>query len=164
MIRQELREGDNQVYVAPFWCSILAFAIVRGMAAGIVSIVETNDQEMETFRNRIQRISAAANVDRGAQALQVVQAYDVEDDDNPASPHHGHQHPDRAIGHRWAGWCTDGTERWLAGVHAVALVHGQHADEGQQHPMAIVLVGDADFSSSDNDDVDGQEGIAALGP
>jgi hypothetical protein len=30
--------------------------------------------------------------------------------------------------------------------------------------MAIVLVDDADISSSDNDDVDGQEGIAALAP
>jgi hypothetical protein len=205
---------DNQVYIAPFWCSILAFAIVRGTAAllaqlvaleghhrhgrpicpiqaptlgvqvprgsrgvddggraapdpphrrmpataaGIVSIilVETSDQEMETL--------AAANVDRGAHA-RVVRAYDVEDDSNPASLH-GHLPPDHAfIGHRWAGWCTDGTERWLAGVHALALVHGQHAVEGQQHPMAVVLVDDADISSSDNDDVDGQEGIAAPGP
>ena len=152
--RHELHEGDNQLYVAPFWGSILAFAMVRGMAAGIVSIVETSDQEMETL--------AVANVDRGAHA-QVVRAYDVEDDGDPASPH-GHQHSDHAIGHRWAGWCTDGRERWLAGVHADALVHGQHADEGQQHPMAVVLVDGADISSSDNDDVDGHEGIAALGP
>jgi hypothetical protein len=146
---------DNQVYVAPLWCSIMAFAIVRGMAAAIVSVVKITDQEIETL--------AAANVDRGAHAP-VVRAYDVEDDSNPASLH-GHLPPDHAfIGHRWAGWCTDGTERWLAGVHALALVHGQHAVEGQQHPMAVVLVDDADISSSDNDDVDGQEGIAAPGP
>ena len=87
----------------------------------------------------------------------------MEDDSNPASLH-GHLPPDHALGHRWAGWCTNGTERWLAGVHAVALVHGQHADEGQQHPMAIVLVDDTDISSSDNDDVGGQEGFAAPGP
>ena len=51
---------DNQVYVAPLWCSIMAFAIVRGMAAAIVSVVKITDQEIETL--------AAANVDRGAHA------------------------------------------------------------------------------------------------
>jgi hypothetical protein len=152
-------EGDKRSFSFwsfSFWGFITVFAVIRCMAAVLRDMVETSDEG--------RRRRAAANVDRGPGAhAQVVRAYDVEDDGNPTSPHE-HQHPDHAIGHRWAGWCTDDTERWLAGVHAVALVHGQHADEGQQHPMAIVLVDDTDISSSDNDDVGGQEGFAAPGP